>query len=140
MQTVNDAVERVRRLAARDRFMQMLGVQLHDCGPGRAVVRAQVSEDYLNFNGTCHGGFVFTLADCSFGLASNSHGTIAAGIDAHIAYSAPARLGDVLIATAQEETRSQSLATYRIKVTRERDRRVIALFTGTVFRSDQSHD
>jgi acyl-CoA thioesterase len=136
----DDVTERVRRLASRDRFMHMLGAELVDCGEGRARVRAHVGEHHLNFNGTCHGGFLFSLADYSFGLASNSHGSLAAGIDAHISYAAPARLGDVLVAIAEEETRSQRLATYRIKVTRETDQRVIATFTGTVFRTDDAHD
>lgn len=132
--------ERVQRLASRDRFMHMLGAELVHSDEGQARVRARVGEHHLNFNGTCHGGFLFSLADCSFGLASNSHGTLAAGIDAHISYATPARVGDVLVANAEEETRSQRLATYRIRVTREKDQRVIATFTGTVFRSDDVHD
>ena len=136
----DDAAERVRRLAARDRFMRMLGAEVLDCGPGRAMVRARVEEDHLNFNGTCHGGFLFSLADYGFGLASNSKGTVAAGIDAHIIYAAAAHRGDILTATAEEETCSQRLATYRIKVTREADQRVIATFTGTVFRTEDVHD
>ena len=136
----DDVSERVRRLASRDRFMQMLGAELVHSDKGQARVSARVGEQHLNFNGTCHGGFVFSLADCSFGLASNSHGTMAAGIDAHISYAMPAQLGDVLVASAEEETRSQRLATYRIKVTRGEDRRVIATFTGTVFRTGEAHD
>ena len=136
----NGVSERVRRLASRDRFMRMLEAELVHSGEGQAAVRARVGEHHLNFNGTCHGGFLFSLADCSFGLASNSHGTMAAGIDAHISYAAPARLGDVLVASAEEETRSQRLATYRIKVTREEDQHVIATFTGTVFRTGDVHD
>lgn len=137
---VDDAAARVRRLAAQDRYMRLLGAELVDCGVGRAVVRARVGEDHLNFNGTCHGGFLFSLADYGFGLASNSEGRIAAGIDAHITYAAAARLGDVLTATAEEETCSQRLATYRIKVTRDADQRVIATFTGTVFRTEGEHN
>ncbi len=134
------AVERVRRLAAGDRFMRMLGAELIDCGPGRTVVSARVDKDHLNFNGTCHGGFLFSLADYAFGLASNSAGRVAAGIDAHIIYAVAARLGDTLTATAEEETCSKRLATYRIKVTREVDQCVIATFTGTVFRTEDLHD
>lgn len=132
--------ERVQRLASRDRFMHMLGAELVDSNEGQARVRVCVGEHHLNFNGTCHGGFLFSLADCSFGLASNSHGTLAAGIDAHISYATPARVGDVLVASAEEETRSQRLATYRIRVTREKDQRVIATFTGTVFRTEEVHE
>lgn len=136
----DDAAERVRRLAARDPYMRMLGAELVDGGPGRAIVRACVREEHLSFNGTCHGGFLFSLADYGFGLASNSYGKLASGIDAHIIYAAPVRLGDVLIASAEEETSSKRLATYRIKLSRERDQRVVATFTGTVFRTEDAHE
>ena len=48
-------------------------------GPGRAEVAMTVDARHLNFNGGCHGGAIFALADSAFGLASNSHGPVAAG-------------------------------------------------------------
>ncbi len=119
-------------LAARDRFMQVLGMELVDGGPGRAAVRMIVGEEHLNFNGTCHGGVLFALADSAFGLSSNSHKAVAAGIDAHIAYPAAARLGETLTASASEVTRSSRLATYRVDVAGA-DGKIVAVFTGTVF-------
>ena len=50
-----------------------------------------VDARHLNFNGGCHGGAIFALADSAFGLASNSHGPVAAGIDAHITFQAGGR-------------------------------------------------
>jgi len=91
---------------------------------------------HLNFNGTCHGGAVFALADTAFGLASNSHGRIAAGIDAHITYQLAARAGERLIATATEVSRSRKLAVYRVDVTRA-DGSAISSFTGTVYVTQQ---
>ena len=73
-----------------------------------------------------------TLADTAFGLASNSHGMIAAGIDAHIAYHVAARAGDVLTATASEISRSRKIAVYRVEIHRA-DATLIASFTGTVY-------
>ena len=101
--------------------------------PGMAEMRVQLTAANLNFNGTCHGGLVFALADTAFGLAANSHGLVAAGIDAHITYQAPARVGDVLLARASEVSRSRRLAVYRVDVRREADGRAISSFTGTVF-------
>ena len=81
---------------------------------------------HLNFNGTCHGGALFALADSAFGLASNSHGPVAAGIDAHVAYHRPARLGERLEARATEASRGARVATYRVDVrARERARRLV---------------
>jgi phenylacetic acid degradation protein PaaD len=116
--------------------MALLGAELVEAATGFAVVRASVGPDHLNFNGTCHGGFTFALADIAFGIASNSHGTPAAGIDAHVSYLTAANQGDVLTATAREISRSRRVGTYGIEVTRL-DGRAVARFTGTVIVNDE---
>ena len=129
-----DAVShRLAELAARDPFAASLGMQYVSGGAGRAAVRLVVGERHLSFNGTCHGGVVFSLADMAFGLASNSHGALAAGIDAHITYQVAVQRGDVLTAAATEVSRSRRLAVYRIDVTRA-DGTLTSTFTGTVYR------
>ena len=135
---MTETLELLRDLTARDRFVQSLGIELIEGGPGHASVRMTLREDHMNFNGSCHGGAVFALADTAFGLASNSHGVVAAGIDAHIAYPAAARLGDVLTATAREVARSTRIATYRAEVLRA-DGKIVATFTGTVFITGGAH-
>ncbi len=136
---MTEPAELLRALAARDRFMQALGMELVDAGPGRATVRMTVREAHLNFNGTCHGGVLFALADSAFGLSSNSLTAVAAGIDAHIAYPAAARLGDTLTASASEVTRSSRLATTRVDVAGT-DGKIVAVFTGTVFITEDAHE
>ncbi|NIR29838.1 MAG: hotdog fold thioesterase [Gammaproteobacteria bacterium] len=132
---MSDAHSRVIELAGRDRFMQTLGAELVECGAGRAIVRMRVAQQHLNFHNTCHGGVILTLADIAFGLASNSHGVVAIGIDVHTAFAAPARVADILTATAVEVTRSNRVATYRVNVVRT-DKKIVATFTGTVFITD----
>ena len=105
-------------------------------GPGRAVVRLEVRENHLNCNGACHGGLIFALADTAFGLASNSYGAVAAGIDAHITYHVAAKLGDMLFGTATEVSHGRKIGVYRIEV-RTAERVLIASFTGTVFITDR---
>ena len=95
-----------------------------------------IGPQHLNFNGTCHGGAVFALADTAFGLASNSHGRIAAGIDAHITYQVAVREGERLLATASEVSRSKKVAVYRVDVKRA-DGAAISSFTGTVYVTQQ---
>lgn len=129
---------RVKALAAADPFVRWLGVSCTDAGPGRASVAVTLAPHHLNFNGTCHGGVVFALADTAFGLASNSHGVIAAGIDAHITYQQPAFEGDTLIASAVEVSRSRRLAVYRVDVTLASGRPVSS-FTGTVYVTAEPH-
>jgi acyl-CoA thioesterase len=130
------AAERVMRLAARDPFVNAVGIRCVSAGAGCATVALDVRDAHINFNGRCHGGVIFTLADTAFGLASNSHGMIAAGIDAHITYHVAAERGDTLIATATEVSRARRIAVYRIDV-RRADGALVAGFTGTVYVLDR---
>jgi acyl-CoA thioesterase len=115
-----------------------MGIELREAGSGTATVALRLAPHHINLNGTCHGGVSFTLADTAFGLASNSHGVIAAGIDAHITYQLPARAGETLVARAREVSRSRSLAVYRVDVTRE-DGTSLCSFTGTVYVTARPH-
>jgi len=118
--------------ARRDGFMQQLGIERLKTGPGSSALRMQVRAEHLNFNGTMHGGALFSLADSAFGLASNSHGILSAGIDVHMTYQAAAFEGDVLTATATEMSRSRKIAVYRVDVT-DKDGVMVGGFTGTVY-------
>lgn len=130
--------ERVRRLAAADPWVRHTGIRCTAAAAGCVEVRLTLTEEHLNFNRSCHGGVIFTLADTAFGLATNSRGVVAAGIDAHITYQLPARAGDTLVARAHEVSRSRRLSVVRVDVTHE-DGRVVSSFTGTVFITEQSH-
>jgi LAO/AO transport system ATPase/phenylacetic acid degradation protein PaaD len=127
---------RIASLADRDGLCATLGIGVLGGGPGRAEVAMTVGARHLNFNGACHGGAIFALADSAFGLASNSHGPVAAGIDAHITYQAGVAAGDRLVARASEVHRTRKLAVYRIDVVRpESDgaETAVSSFTGTVY-------
>ena len=134
-----DSADLVMRLAARDAFAATLGIEAVDGGLGRAEVRMRVRPEHLNFNGTCHGGVVFSLADTAFGLASNSHGAIAAGVDAHITYQVAVHVGEVLTATAIEVSRGRKLAVYRVDVENEAGS-LVSSFTGTVYVTTKSNE
>nr|MDQ2735965.1 hotdog fold thioesterase [Pseudomonadota bacterium] len=113
-----------------------LGIAFVDGGPGRAEVAMTIDTRHLNFNGGGHGGAIFSLADSAFGLASNSHGPIAAGIDAHITYQAGVAAGDHLVARASEVHRTRRIAVYRIDVVRAEpggSETAVSSFTGTVY-------
>jgi LAO/AO transport system kinase len=126
---------RLRMLHARDAAAAALGVQFVGGRLGQAEVALDVADQHINFNGNCHGGVIFLLADTAFGLASNSHGDFAAGIDAHVTYQASVQRGDRLIARATEASRSRRIAVYQVAVTRQRadETTLVSTFTGTVY-------
>ena len=123
---------RVKRLAAADPFLRWLGVTCIEAAAGTATVTITLAAHHINFNGTCHGGVTFALADTAFGLAANSYGRVAAGIDAHMTYQQAAYVGDTLTARSVEVSRSKKLAVYRVDVTRG-DGTAVSSFTGTVY-------
>ncbi|ODV09049.1 MAG: hypothetical protein ABT20_11560 [Rubrivivax sp. SCN 70-15] len=110
-----------------------MGLELVAGGAGAAAVRMRVGPQHLNFNGSCHGGAIFSLADMALGLACNSHGTIAALVDGNISISNGAGKGEWLVAQAIEVSRSRKLAVYRVEVKRAADGEHIACLSGTVY-------
>jgi len=128
--------DRIASLVANDALCTTLGIRFRDGGPGRAEVALTVDSRHLNFNGGCHGGAIFALADTAFGLASNSHGPVAAGIDAHITFQSAVGAGDTLLARAVEVQRSRRVGVYRIDVARREadgSETSVSSFTGTVY-------
>jgi acyl-CoA thioesterase len=114
---------------ARDNATQGLGIQLVDVGAGYARMHMRVRPDMLNGHATCHGGFIFTLADSTFAFACNSYNlqTVAAGCT--IEFLAPAHEGEVLEAHATEQARSGKTGVYDVVVTNA-DGKKIALMRG----------
>jgi LAO/AO transport system kinase len=134
---------RVKLLAAADPFLRLLGVECTEAGVGHATTSLTLAEKHLNFNGNCHGGVIFTLADTAFGLAANSHGKVAAGIDAHITFQRAVRVGDTLVARALEVSRSRKIGVYRVEVSvgggGRKEAALVSCFTGTVYVSTLGH-
>jgi acyl-CoA thioesterase len=99
-----------------DAASQGLGMELVDVGPGRATLRMTVRPDMVNGHAIGHGGFTFTLADSAFAFACNSYNrsTVAAGCE--IRFLAPTRLGDLLVATAEERCREGRDGVYDVTV------------------------
>jgi acyl-CoA thioesterase len=129
----------VRHMLAHDVFSQWLGVEILEVKPARVTLRMAVREDMTNGFGMCHGGVTFAFADSALAFASNSEGKVTVSIENSMTYPAAVRVGDLLLADAEQEASSQRLAYYRVRVTRG-DGAVVALFRGTVFRTDREHE
>ena len=117
---------------ARDHAARALGITVEAVGPGFARCRMSVRPDMLNGHATCHGGFIFTLADDAFAYACNACNRATVALGAQISFLAPARRDDVLIATAREQSRSGRTGVYDVEVTKA-DGTIVALFRGTSY-------
>ena len=113
----------------KDNASRGLGIDLLEIRPGYARMEMRISAGMLNGHQTCHGGFIFTLADSAFAFACNSrnHATVASacGID----FLAPAYEGDLLHAEAQENILKGRTGVYDVVVTNQVGVKV-ALFRG----------
>ena len=93
-----------------------LGMELVDVGPGRARLEMAVTEAMLNGHGTCHGGFIFALADSAFAFACNTYGERVVASGCSITYLRPGACGDRLTAVAQERARAGRSGLYDVQV------------------------
>jgi len=118
-----------RTMYERDPASQGLGMQLLEIRPGYARMSMTVRDDMLNGHATCHGGYIFMLADSAFAFACNSHNFNTVGAGCTIDYLAPGRPGDVLVAEAVEQALQGKTGVYDVAVT-DQDGRTIALFRG----------
>jgi acyl-CoA thioesterase len=111
----------------RDPASQALGMTLAEIRPGYARMTMTVRADMLNGHRTCHGGYIFMLADSAFAFACNSHNFNTVGAGCTIDYLAPGREGDVLTAEAIEQALSGKTGVYDIVVTNAEGRKVALL-------------
>jgi len=112
-----------------DRVTKWLGLQVEELRAGYARLSMTVTEHMANGQEYCHGGMIFTLADSSFGFASNSHNLRALAAACSIEFLAPARVGDRLIAECREQARAGRAGVYDARVTNQ-EGELIALFRG----------
>jgi acyl-CoA thioesterase len=113
----------------RDPASQALGMRLDEIRPGYARMSMPVRADMLNGHRTCHGGYIFMLADSAFAFACNSHNFNTVGAGCSIDYLAPGREGDLLTAEAVEQALIGKTGVYDIAVTNQ-EGQTIALFRG----------
>ena len=118
---------------ARDTASQGLGMTINAVGPGHASMSMPIRADMLNGHQSCHGGFIFTLADSAFAFACNSRNQTTVGAACTIDYLAPGRLHDVLTAEAVEQALTGKSGIYDVTV-RNQDGGTVALFRGKSLR------
>jgi acyl-CoA thioesterase len=118
-----------------DQFARHSGIELLDVRAGWAKSCMKIETFHLNGAKTVHGGAIFTLADFTFAVAANSHGTLAMGINTSVSFVKAATTG-TLFAEAGEESRNPRLATYSVRITDDNND-LVAIFQGMVYRKNE---
>ncbi len=122
--------------STEDKFALHNGIELLEVETGRAKASMKIEPHHFNGAKTVHGGAIFTLADFAFAVASNSHGTLAMGINVNISF-VKAATGGTLYAEAREQSRNPKLASYSVQITDDKNA-VVAIFQGMVYRKKES--
>ena len=120
-------------MLSRDRASQALGIVLEDARPGWARASLVIVESMVNGHAIAHGGVTFTLADSAFAFACNSRNEPNVALQASISYIGAVKLGDRLVAEAQERSSKGRTGVCDITVTRD-DGELVALFRGVCYR------
>src|SRR5258705_1458919 len=94
-----------------------LGMEILQISAGEAMLTMTVKPHMVNGHGIAHGGFIFLLADSAFAFACNSHNERTVAAQCNIAFIRPGKLGDRLIATARELSRTGRSGIYDVRVT-----------------------
>jgi acyl-CoA thioesterase len=116
-----DAVARAAAQAMWDKDLasRSLGMSLDAVGPGEARLSLTITAAMTNGHKTCHGGYIFTLADSAFAFACNSYNQNAVAQHCAVTFLRPAVEGDRLTATAREVARIGRGGIYDVKVTNQ---------------------
>ena len=100
-----------------DEASRGLGMQIIEIKPGQATLTMKVQPHMVNGQRIAHGGFIFALADSALAFACNSHNERAVAAQGNITFIRPGKLGDLLVATAREISRSGRSGIYDVRVT-----------------------
>jgi len=129
MSDQNRAERSAKEMYAKDTVTQQLGMELEVISAGHAQLRMRIVDTMLNGHSTCHGGYIFTLADSAFAFACNTFNQVAVASSAGIEFLAPAYAGDELTAEASLQSQGRRTGLYDVVVTNQKQQR-IALFRG----------
>ena len=111
-----------------DEASKSLGIEIVEIRAGHATLAMTIQPHMVNGHKIAHGGFIFTLADSAFAFACNSRNERTVAAQGAITFIRSGQLGDRLIATAREVSRSGRSGIYDVRVTANEV--VIAEFRG----------
>jgi acyl-CoA thioesterase len=130
-----EARDIVHKMFDNDAFSRWLGISVDEVSAGRCVLSMTVREEMTNGFGIAHGSIAYALADSALAFASNGHGRQSVSIDTSINHIESLKAGDRIVAIATENALKNKFGFYTVEV--QRDDKVVALFKGTVFRSER---
>jgi acyl-CoA thioesterase len=127
--------EAIKRCFQKDQFAERNNVELLAAAPGQAKAKMVLHPHHRNALNLVQGGAIFTLADFTFAVACNSHGTMAVALNVSITFMKPATTG-TLWAEAKEISKNHKVGTYLVEVRDDADD-LVAQFQGLAYRKKE---
>jgi len=127
--------EIVHKMYDNDPFSKWLGIEIEQISEGTCSLSMTIKKDMLNGFGIAHGGITYSLADSALAFAANTHGKQSVSIDTSINHTEALKEGDKIVAVAKEESLKNKFGFYKIEI--KRDDTIVALFKGTVYRTNK---
>ena len=109
-------LDKVRRVFANDRFAMATGIEILEASEGYSKCRLQLEDVHRNANGAVMGGALFTLADFSCVVASNTDLPRNVSIDGSIRFIASSK-GSTLFAETKADKTGRTLSFYKVTIT-----------------------
>ncbi len=112
-----------------DAASQGLGMRLLHVAPGEATITMTIEPRMLNGLGSCHGGFLFALADSAFAFACNSFDRRTVAQACNITYLRPGKANTEVTAHARLSAQAGRSGIYEVRIT-DPAGEMVALFQG----------
>lgn len=125
----------VHKMYDNDPFSKWLGIEVDAVSEGSCQLSMTIRQEMLNGFGIAHGGITYSLADSALAFAANTHGRQSVSVDTSINHIETLKEGDKIIAIATEESLKNRFGFYKIEI--KRDDTIVALFKGTVYRTNK---
>ena len=94
-----------KKIFEHDNFIKLIGAEILELTVEKAVIRAPITEQCFNANGTAQGGMLYTLADFTFAVHANHIHPMTVTQGGHIDYVRAAK-PPYVIAEAREKVRA----------------------------------
>ncbi|MAY37920.1 MULTISPECIES: hydroxyphenylacetyl-CoA thioesterase PaaI [Spongiibacter] len=115
--TAQELAERCAEvLMQRDDASRHLQMNVESVSPGTATITMSVQDYMIQGHGSCHGGYIFSLADTAFAFACNTYNKVTVAQGCSIEYVKPGKLGDTLRASCCEVSRGRRTGVYDVCV------------------------
>jgi len=128
-------IDIVNKMFDNDAFSQWLGIVVEEVSNGSCTLSLTIRKEMTNGFGIAHGGISYSLADSALAFAANSHGRQSVSIDTSVNHIEALKEGDNITAIATENALKNKFGFYTIEIKKED--KIVALFKGTVFRSEK---